>query len=53
VDMAQGRIGFEHQPVGHDVLCSEVTIDQPLQNAALQWQAGDLSLMEKARPLLN
>src|SRR5207245_2113475 len=52
VHMAEGRVGIERQAVGHHVLGAEVTIDQPLQRAALQEKAADLALMAQARPLL-
>ena len=53
VNMAEGGVGIERQAVCHHVQGSEVTIDQPLQRAALQGKAPDLALMAQARPLLH
>src|SRR5438874_10871675 len=52
VKMAEGGVGNERQAVCHHVQGSEVTIDQPLQRAALQGKAADVALMAQARPLL-
>src|SRR5256712_3040607 len=53
VNMAERGIGIERQPICHDVLGSEVTIDQPLQRSALHGKAADLTVMAEARPLLH
>src|SRR5207237_6467138 len=52
VNMAEGGVGIERQAVCHHVLGAELTINQPLQRAALQDKAADLALMAQARPLL-
>src|SRR5438128_4931032 len=52
VNMAERRVGIEHQAIGHHVLGSEVAVDQPLQYATLQRKAGDVRLMAKACLLL-
>ena len=45
VNMAEGGVGIESQAVCHDVLGAQLTINQPLQRAALQRKAADLALM--------
>src|SRR5438105_14384873 len=52
VNMAEGGVGIESQAVCHDVLGAQLTINQPLQRAALQRKAADVALMAQARPLL-